>query len=176
MGCLHAFWCCRNKWSKMAPYSSWIRCISFMCSATFSIPFKASAQQMHANKFSNLTQKFYQWAHNVQSITYRLNGHALHIGDPLNFAIVAIIMDISISFESALSNTIPMYCCAVVLDFEPPKIPEVLDCLRLLKVKSTHSKMKISRGHSELNETVAPVSGAHAESARQTFRFHKKWT
>ena len=30
-----AFWCCLKRWSKMAPYSSWIRCISFMCSATW---------------------------------------------------------------------------------------------------------------------------------------------
>ena len=30
-----AFWCCLKRWSNMAPYSSWIRCISFMCSATF---------------------------------------------------------------------------------------------------------------------------------------------
>ena len=29
-----AFWCCLKRWSNMAPYSSWIRCISFMCSAT----------------------------------------------------------------------------------------------------------------------------------------------
>lgn len=42
IGCFDDFWCCLNKWSKIAPYSSWIRCISFICSATFSIPFKAS--------------------------------------------------------------------------------------------------------------------------------------
>ena len=35
--CLLAFWCCLNKWSKIAPYSSWILCISLMCSATFSL-------------------------------------------------------------------------------------------------------------------------------------------
>lgn len=40
--CLHDFWCCLNRWSKIAPYSSWILCISFMCSATFSIPLRAS--------------------------------------------------------------------------------------------------------------------------------------
>lgn len=45
--CLQDFWCCLNKWSKIAPYSSWILCISFMCSATFSIPFKASAIDNH---------------------------------------------------------------------------------------------------------------------------------
>lgn len=50
IGCLHAFWCWRNKWSNIAPYSSWMRCISLICSATFSIPFKASERD-HPIKF-----------------------------------------------------------------------------------------------------------------------------
>lgn len=44
--CLHDFWCWRKRWSNIAPYSSWIRCISLMCSATFSITFSASVEQV----------------------------------------------------------------------------------------------------------------------------------
>ena len=37
-------WYCRYKWSNIAPYSSWILCISLICSATFSIPERASVK------------------------------------------------------------------------------------------------------------------------------------
>ena len=37
-------WYCRYKWSNMAPYSSWILCISLICSATFSMPARASVK------------------------------------------------------------------------------------------------------------------------------------
>ena len=56
--CLLDFWCCLNKWSKIAPYSSWILCISLMCSATFSIPIRASikcwcSSELGSVKFCN---------------------------------------------------------------------------------------------------------------------------
>lgn len=52
--CLLDFWCCLNKWSKIAPYSSWIRCISLMCSATFSMPISASIKCWCSSEFGSV--------------------------------------------------------------------------------------------------------------------------
>ena len=52
--CLLDFWCCLNKWSNIAPYSSCIRCISLMCSATFSIPIRASIKCWCSSEFGSV--------------------------------------------------------------------------------------------------------------------------
>lgn len=51
------------------------------------------------------------------TIAYQLNANAHHSESPSDCAAVAAAADISEFFESVLSSTIPMCCCAVALDF-----------------------------------------------------------
>lgn len=120
IGCLHDFWCCRNKWSNIAPYSSCIRCISFICSATFSMPLSASVcvclfyeyikkRQIFACYFTVIClcincvqfEKGKTACLDVLKdrffFTYLLNVNALRSGDQLNFLIAATTKDTLIS-------------------------------------------------------------------------------
>lgn len=177
IGCLQDFWCCRNKWSKIAPYSSWIRCISLMCSATFSMPFSASVDGKIVDEKRPLPVSGYvvifrcvkSYMHNMY-VTHQPNGSVLRIVDQWDCVAVATIADISKCAGSVLSNTIPMRNCAVALDSVQSRTLVTLDFLHL-------KRQMIDKFHKWSNKynVKQEYSNLAIEKLWMRFKQHSSW-